>query len=58
MSEKNMQQQNQQKTASSKLVPHIPLPFEEVMKDVLKVKPPAKEGEGRRKRRKVSLKAR
>lgn len=25
-----------------KLIPHIPLPFEEVMKDVLKVKPPEK----------------
>jgi hypothetical protein len=25
-----------------KLVPHIPLPFEEVMKDVLRVKPPEK----------------
>jgi hypothetical protein len=31
------------KTATNeKPVPHIPLPFEEVMKDVLKVKPPAK----------------
>jgi hypothetical protein len=27
---------------NEKLVPHIPLPFEEVMKDVLKVKPPEK----------------
>jgi hypothetical protein len=27
---------------NSKPIPHIPLPFEEVMKDVLKVKPPAK----------------
>jgi hypothetical protein len=27
---------------NTKPIPHIPLPFEEVMKDVLKVKPPAK----------------
>lgn len=27
---------------NSKPIPHLPLPFEEVMKDVLKVKPPAK----------------
>lgn len=28
---------------NTKPIPHIPLPFEEVMKDVLKVKPPEKE---------------
>jgi len=28
------------KTTNSKPIPHIPLPFKEVMKDVLKVKPP------------------
>jgi hypothetical protein len=28
---------------NSKPVPHIPLPFEEVIADVLKVKPPAKD---------------
>jgi hypothetical protein len=27
---------------NSKPIPHIPLPFEEIMKDVLKVKPPEK----------------
>ena len=27
---------------NEKPIPHIPLPFEEVMKDVLKVKPPEK----------------
>ena len=32
----------QKKTTNSKPIPHIPLPFEEVMKDVLKVKTPAK----------------
>jgi hypothetical protein len=30
------------KTTYSKPLPHIPLPFEEVMADVLKVKPPEK----------------
>ena len=30
------------KITNSKPIPHIPLPFEEVMKDVLKVKPPEK----------------
>jgi len=29
----------EKKTTNSKPIPHIPLPFEEVMKDVLKVKP-------------------
>lgn len=29
-------------TPIPKLIPRIPLPFEEVMKDVLKVKPPEK----------------
>ena len=33
-----------------KLVPHIPLPFEEVIADVLKVKPPAKQAQKPRKR--------
>jgi hypothetical protein len=28
---------------NTKPIPHIPLPFEEVMKDVLKVKPPERE---------------
>jgi hypothetical protein len=31
------------KITSSKPIPHIPLPFKEVMADVLKVKPPEKE---------------
>jgi hypothetical protein len=30
------------KTTNSKPIPHIPLPFKEVMADVLKVKPPQK----------------
>jgi hypothetical protein len=31
------------KITNSKPIPHIPLPFKEVMADVLKVKPPEKE---------------
>jgi hypothetical protein len=31
------------KTTNSKPIPHIPLPFKEVIADVLKVKPPEKE---------------
>lgn len=33
---------NQKKITNSKPIPHIPLPFKEVMADVLKVKPPQK----------------
>ncbi|HET9406794.1 MAG TPA: hypothetical protein VFO39_06115 [Candidatus Sulfotelmatobacter sp.] len=32
----------EKRTTNSKPIPHIPLPFKEVMKDVLKVKPPEK----------------
>ncbi len=32
----------ERKVTNSKPIPHIPLPFKEVMKDVLKVKPPEK----------------
>lgn len=31
-----------ERSSSPKLIPHIPLPFEDVMKDVLKVEPPVK----------------
>jgi hypothetical protein len=31
------------KITNSKPIPHIPLPFKEVMADVLKVKPPGKQ---------------
>ena len=34
----------QPRTTNSKPIPHIPLPFKEVMADVLKVKPPEKIG--------------
>lgn len=34
---------------NSKPTPHIPLPFKEVMKDVLKVKPPVKPSKKRSK---------
>ena len=33
---------NSERTTNSKPIPPIPLPFEEVMRDVLKVKPPDK----------------
>ena len=32
-----------QRVTNSKPIPHIPLPFKEVMADVLKVKPPQKQ---------------
>jgi hypothetical protein len=34
---------NEKRVTNSKPIPHIPLPFKEVMTDVLKVKPPDKE---------------
>jgi hypothetical protein len=34
------------KITNSKPIPHIPLPLDEVIKDVLKVKPPKKEPKG------------
>ena len=36
---------------NEKPIPHIPLPFEEVMKDVLKVKPPKKAAPSLKKRK-------
>ena len=39
-----VQQEPEKRTTNSKPIPHIPLPFKEVMKDVLKVKPPEKPG--------------
>jgi hypothetical protein len=38
------------KITNSKPIPHIPLPFKEVMADVLKVKPPEKTGNPKTKR--------
>jgi len=35
-------QETATKITNSKPIPHIPLPFKEVMADVLKVKPPEK----------------
>ena len=35
------------KITKSKPIPHIPLPFKEVMADVLKMKPPEKKAEKR-----------
>lgn len=43
MEQRKMPQGQVPKQATNtKPIPHIPLPFEEVMKDVLKVKPPEK----------------
>jgi len=36
------QQESQKKITNAKPIPHIPLPFKEVIVDVLKVKPPEK----------------
>jgi len=35
-------EETEKRTTNSKPIPHIPLPLKEVMRDVLKVKPPAK----------------
>jgi hypothetical protein len=35
-----MQKPEQKRTTNEKPIPHIPLPFKEVIADVLKVKPP------------------
>ena len=35
-------QEQSKRVTNSKPIPHIPLPFKEVMADVLKVKPPEK----------------
>jgi hypothetical protein len=40
----------EKKITNSKPIPHIPLPFAELMADVLKVKPPAKEPKGETKK--------
>ena len=39
----NKQQERPNKITNSKPIPHIPLPFKEVIADVLKVKPPEKQ---------------
>jgi hypothetical protein len=38
------------RVTNSKPIPHIPLPFKEVMSDVLKVKPPKEENPKSKKR--------
>ncbi len=35
-------QESEEKITNSKPIPHIPLPFREVMADLIKVKPPKK----------------
>ncbi len=42
----------EKKITNSKPLPHIPLPFEEVMKDVLRVKPPEKTAQAKPKKEK------
>jgi hypothetical protein len=44
-------QEKEKRVTNAKPIPHIPLPFKEVMKDVLKVKPPDK---GKKKKAKGS----
>jgi hypothetical protein len=38
-----MQKYEGKRTTNSKPIPHIPLPFKEVIADVLKVKPPERQ---------------
>lgn len=38
----NQKHEELKKTTNAKPIPHIPLPFKEVIADVLKVKPPQK----------------
>jgi len=38
-----MEKQHEGKVTNSKPIPHIPLPFKEVIADVLKVKPPERQ---------------
>jgi hypothetical protein len=52
MKSTSTQQSNSTRTTNSKPIPHIPLPFKEVMADVLKVKPPEKETKGKPKHQK------
>jgi len=39
------------RTTNAKPIPHIPLPFKEVIADVLKVKPPEKQPKARSKKK-------
>jgi hypothetical protein len=47
-------QEDQKKITNAKPIPHIPLPFKEVIADVLKVKPPQKPLRKSRKAKKAS----
>jgi hypothetical protein len=42
MARNDKMQEQDKRVTSSKPIPHIPLPFKEVIADVLKVKPPEK----------------
>jgi hypothetical protein len=46
-----MKQESEKRTTNSKPIPHIPLPFKEVIADVLKVKPPEKEPKAQSKKK-------
>jgi hypothetical protein len=48
----DQQQDTPKKITNSKPIPHIPLPFKEVIADVLKVKPPEKAQQAKRAKRK------
>jgi hypothetical protein len=49
-------QQDEKKVTNSKPIPHIPLPFKEVIADVLKVKPPMRNENSASKKTKKSRK--
>jgi hypothetical protein len=49
------EKESENKITNSKPIPHIPLPFEEVMTDVLKVKPPQKSRKGITKHKRKKL---
>jgi hypothetical protein len=54
MSQPNRQQsadQESSRVTNSKPIPHIPLPFKEVIADALKMKPPPKDAQPKPKRR-------
>jgi hypothetical protein len=48
---KQTETENSKRITNSKPIPHIPLPFKEVIADVLKVKPPEKISRTARKRK-------
>lgn len=49
-----MKQESEKQVTNSKPIPHIPLPFKEVMADVLKVKPPSRQVKKKKKKNQFS----